>query len=232
MAVMRQTRSRGSHGDGRQAGPDRWLARAAWAGIAGPVLFTAGFLAQEALRTGDYSPIAETVSALEAGPYGWVQQVNFVVLGLLTLAFAIGLHRGLRPSRAGVAGPALLAISGLGALGAAAFPLREDEGGLTYDPGGHAVAGMAFFLASALGLSVLSRRLARDPRWRGLARYTLLAGLAGLVSFVPMRVLVIPDGAPLHGWAGLAQRVIVLAVLFPCEIVLSLRLLRIARSES
>ncbi len=102
--------------------PNRSLTLPAWAGIIGPVLFTAGFLAQEALRRDEYDPLAEPVSALEAGPNGWVQQANFVVFGLLTMTFALGLHRGLRPTRAGVVGPALLFASGVGLLLAAAFP--------------------------------------------------------------------------------------------------------------
>ena len=43
-----------------------------------------------------------------------------------------------------------------------------------------------------------------------------------------MGILVIPDGAPLHEWAGLAQRVIVLGLLFPARLALSYRLLRVA----
>jgi hypothetical protein len=50
--------------------PNRSLTLPAWAGIIGPVLFTAGFLAQEALRRDEYDPLAEPVSALEAGPKG------------------------------------------------------------------------------------------------------------------------------------------------------------------
>jgi len=203
----------------------------AWAGIIGPVLFTATYMAQEALRTDEYSPLAEPVSALEAGPNGWVQQLNFAVFGLLTIAFAVGLHHGLRPTRAGIVGPALLIISGTGALGAGIFPLREDTAGVTYDPGGHVVAGATFFLTSAVGLVVVSRRLARDPRWRNIAAYTLAAGLVALAGSVAMRVLAVPDHAPLHDWTGLVQRVLVLAVLFPCRIVLSLRLLKITRAR-
>ena len=80
----------------------------AWAGIIGPALFTAAFLVQEVFRRGEYDPLAEPISALEAGPNGWIQQINFVVFGLLTIAFAVALHRGMRPIRAGIAGPALL----------------------------------------------------------------------------------------------------------------------------
>lgn len=202
------------------------LRAAAWAGIAGPVVFTAGFLAQEAARRDEYSPVAEVVSALEAGPGGWVQQVNIVVFGVLTLAFALGLHAGLAPTRAGVAGPALLFLSGIALLLAAALPLREDAEGVTYDPGGHVIAGTAFFSTSAIGLIVLSRRVARDPRWRNLAAYTLIAGLLTAVAFIAMPVLVIPDDAPLHAWAGLVQRALIVLLIFPCRIALAHRLLR------
>ncbi len=203
----------------------------AWAGIIGPVLFTAVFLVQERFRVDEYSPIAEAVSALEAGPNGWIQQLNFVVFGLLTIAFAVGLHRGLRPTRAGIAGPALITVSGIGLLLAAAFPLREDAAGVTYDPGGHIVAGVTFFVTSAVGLIVLSRRIAHDAQWSGVATYTLVAGIAALVGFVAAGIFAMPDDAPLHPWVGLVQRALILLVVFPCRVVLSLRLRRVARTS-
>ncbi|MEP6759837.1 MAG: DUF998 domain-containing protein [Sporichthyaceae bacterium] len=214
--------------DDPQDRPIRWLPWSARAGIVGPVLFTATYMAQEVFRRDEYSPISETVSALEAGPNGWVQQVNFVVFGLLTLAFAVGLHRGLRPTRAGVIGPALMFVSGIGLLLAAVFPLREDAAGVTYDPGGHFVAGMMFFGTSAAALIVVSRRLAHDPRWQNIAMYVRGAGVLTLASFVVMGALVMPDDAALHDWAGLAQRAVILIVLFPARVVLGFRLLRVA----
>lgn len=204
---------------------DRFTVASAWAGILGPALFTAVFLVLEVALGERYDRVAEVVSALEATPYGWVQRLNFVVFGILTIAFAVGLHRAVRPSRLGVAGPALLGVSGVGLLLAAVFPLREDGTGITYDPGGHVVAGVMFFATSAIGLVVLSRRLASDPRGLGLSRYVLAAGIASMAGFVLIGVLVMPDGAPFHPYAGLFQRALILVVLFPCRIILGLRLL-------
>lgn len=201
----------------------------AWAGIAGPALFTAAFLVQEAFRRHEYSPMRETISALEAGPAGWVQQPNFVAFGMLTIAFAVGLHRGVRHTPRGAAGPVLLALSGIGLVLAAALPLREDAAGVTYDPGGHVVAGVLFFGTSAVGLIALSRRLRRDPQWHALARVTLVAGAAALVGFLLTGALVMPEDGPLHEWAGLVQRLLLLAVLFPCRLLLAVRLLRLSR---
>lgn len=202
----------------------------AWAGLAGPVLFTVGFLVQERLRSGEYSPVAETVSALEAGPHGWVQQINFVVFGVLTVLFAVGLHRGMPASRAGWAGPALLVASGVGLVLAAVRPLREDAAGVTYDPGGHVVAGVLFFLGTAAALVALSRRAAHDPRWRPLAGYLLVSGAVAVAGFVLTRVAVMPDGAPLHDVAGLVQRLLLLVVL-PARMVLAWRLLRLSGDD-
>jgi hypothetical membrane protein len=209
-----------------------WLSWSARAGIVGPVLFTATYMAQEFFRQDEYSPVAEPVSALEAGPNGWVQQANFVVFGLLTLAFAVGLHHGIRPSRAGVVGPALFFVSGIGLMLAAVLPLREDASGVTYDPGGHFVAGVMFFGTSAAALITVSRRLARDPRWQGIAIYVRVCGLLALASFFFLGVLAIPDDAPLHDWAGLAQRIVILGILFPARVVLALRLSKVVASRS
>ena len=221
--LIDDTRRRGMDPD-RVRAPQ--VTAAGWAGILGPILFAATFLAQDVARPGGYDPVAEPVSALAAGPTWWVQQLNFVVFGISTLAFAVGLHAGVRPTRYGWSGPALLFTSGVGLLLAAAFPLARDASGAVYDPGGHTVAGMLFFPTSAAALVALSRRLRRDPRWRGLAPYTLACGLIAAAGVAAMAALVMPDEAPLHAWAGLAQRALVLAVLFPCRAVLGARLRR------
>ena len=143
----------------------------------------------------------------------------------------MGLQLGLGRTRFGLLGPALLLVSGIGLLLAAGFPLKEDAAGVTYDPGGHLIAGLVFFLTSAVGLIALSRRLARDPSWWGLATYSLAAGVVSLLGFVAMGILVMPDHAPLHEWAGLAQRLLIVLVLFPCRVVLSMRLLQVAKRQ-
>jgi hypothetical protein len=73
------------------------IAALAVAEIVGPILFTVGALAQSLLRP-DHSLVALPISALAAGPSGWVQDVNFLLVGLL-IAYAIGIHLGVRSGR-------------------------------------------------------------------------------------------------------------------------------------
>ena len=160
------------------------VAALAAAGIVGPILFTAVFVVQGLLRP-DYSPVADPISALAIGPYGWVQDLNFIVFGVLMLAYAVGLHLGVRPARAGILGPALLALAGVGAMLSGVVPLRAVAGGGTYEPAGHSVAVFMTFLGAGIGLIALSRRMTSDPSWRSLATYTLATGIAIVVLFWP-----------------------------------------------
>jgi len=201
----------------------RLLRLSGTAGMVGPALFAVVFILQNVVRTDD-DAIAEPVSALSIGEYGWVQRLNFFVFGVLLLVFAAALHRGVASSRLGWVGPTLLSVAGAGLFVATTFSLARDETGAIYDPSFHQVGGMMFFGGTALGLVALSRRLARDPQWRNLSRYCLGAGIASIAGGVVMNGLAIPDDAPLHGGAGLIQRIIVLAFIFPALITLGHRL--------
>lgn len=194
------------------------------AGIVGPILFTIAFVLQGVFRPG-YSHVAEPVSALAAGPDGWVQDLNFFVFGPLMVLFAIGLHLGVRTSRFGWVGPALLVSSGIGLVLAGAFPARDAAGGFSVGPG-HLAGAFLAFLGAGVGLIVMSRRMAGDPNWSGLGRYALWSGTAIVTLFLMTARLAVPENAPLHDWVGLMQR-LALAVWFPCTIVLALRLRRI-----
>ncbi|MDQ3736699.1 MAG: DUF998 domain-containing protein [Actinomycetota bacterium] len=198
------------------------------AGIAGPVIFAGVALVQSLLRP-EHSLVADPISALAAGPSGWVQNVNFLVFGSLMLAYAIGLHLGVRPTRWGVLGLAFLVLSGVGLVWAGLFPSADTDGARWDDRVLHIVAFPMTFLGAGIGLIVMSRRMAGAPRWRSVATYALATGVAVLVLLLVGGSLVRPPGAPLHPWWGLFQWVL-LAVWFPCTIILALRLLRLARA--
>ena len=162
------------------------------------------------------------ISALAAWPTGWIQNINFYVTGVLGMAFAVALNHGVRPTRRGGAGVALLGLGGLGVVWAGLFPWTMVDGVPT-ENAPHVIGAVMAFAATGLGLIVFSRRMVADPRWRDLATYTMLTGTAVLLLFVAVGFFAIDDGAPLHPWAGLLQRVLC-AVWFTCLIVLALRL--------
>lgn len=197
-----------------------------YAGIAGPIVFSVLVIAQGVLQP-EYSNVRLPISALAAWPLGWMQEAAFLILGVSMMAFALGLHRAIRPAKTasqGGAGAALLAMGGVGILVAGAFPWKMIDGVPTETPP-HVVGAITAFVSTALGLVRLSRRMSGDARWRDLATYTKVTGVAVLLMFVALGFFAIGDGTPLHPWAGLLQRVICF-VWFSCVIALALRLVR------
>jgi len=198
----------------------------ALAGVVGPVLFTVLVILQGLLIPA-YSHISLPISALEAWPTGWIQRLNFWVVGFLTIAFAYALHMGVQPARRGAMGVPLLVIGGIGILLAGLFPWVMVNGVPTETPL-HVVGAITTFAGTGLGWLMFSRRMSADGQWRDLSTYTTATSIAMLGLFIALGFFAIDDGTPLHPWAGLLQRVLC-AVWFTLLIVLAIRLRRVAQ---
>src|SRR6516164_11303750 len=98
--------------------------------VAGP-LFTVVGLTQAFTRPG-FDLTRHALRLLENGDLGWIQISSFLLTGLLFVACAVGMRRTLRGSRGGTWGPLLIAVMGVGLIGAAFF--RADPG-LGFPPG-------------------------------------------------------------------------------------------------
>jgi Protein of unknown function (DUF998) len=193
--------------------------------MAGP-LFIVVFLIEGAV-TPDYHPLRHPVSSLALGPFGWTQTANFVIAGLLTLAFAVGLMRlpGVRLK----VGAILVGVWGVGLLGAGAFVTDPVSG---YPPGTpplpveattsgtlHDLFSVAAFFALAAACFVL----AGGAGWRWTI-YSVLSGAAFLGAFFVAGVG-FGQTEPYVDVAGLWQRVCVL-IGWTWLTMLALRLLR------
>lgn len=158
-------------------------------GTLGSVLFTTTYLIEGATRPG-YSAWQQAVSALSLGPGGWVQQVNFVIFGVITLWTAFAWRTFLKGGVGATWYPIFRGLEGFGLLMDGFFSQDPAPG---YPPGSvvpmtpslHAVIHQIFAFVSitaiACGLFVLAWRFAREPRWRGWAAYSLITGVLTIV---------------------------------------------------
>jgi uncharacterized membrane protein len=182
--------------------------------LAGP-LFTLGWILEGATRV-DYNPLRHPVSSLELGDLGWTQQANFLVAGGLTLAFAIGLRRALRPLGGSTWGPLLVAAHGIGLLGAGIFVTDPVSG---YPPGTpdhlatyssvhaalHDLLSVGTFVGLPIACLVFARRFAGWGR-RGWAIYSTASGVAFLAGTVLTSIAFNAQAEPLVDIGGLLQR--------------------------
>jgi len=187
--------------------------------VAGPV-FVLAFIGQGVTRDG-YDALRHPVSSLAIGVHGWMQTANFVVCGLLTLAFAVGVRRVVRPGRAAVWGPLLIGVWAVGMIGSGAFladpvngfppgtpdvPARATTSGAVHDA--FALVGFPALLVACF---VFAWRFTGERR-RGWAVYSALTG----VVFLAFDILATAGFAQADGLvsiAGLLQRVTIGAAL-------------------
>lgn len=189
-------------------------------GAVGPLFFIIVLLIEGATRPG-YSAWHHYGSDLSLGPGGWMQIANFLVCGLLTLCFAVGLRRVLRTGRGSVWGPILLSIFGLALITAGVFVTDPSLG---YPPGSHGsgpqtlhgtihgVAGLIAFMSVAIASFVMARRFAGDPNWKRWTLYSTITGILVIVFFIASTTVsaldengILPDSP-----TGLLQRVAII----------------------
>jgi hypothetical protein len=95
--------------------------------VIGAVLFTATYLL-EGLTRPSYDAWRQPISALSLGPGGWVQQINFVVFGLLLVLSAIGWYQTVMPGRGAIWFPVFQGLAGFCLIGAGVFSMDPFPG--------------------------------------------------------------------------------------------------------
>jgi uncharacterized membrane protein len=203
---------------GAAPGTTRTRALLACGAIAGP-LFTVAWILEGATRA-NYHPLRHPVSSLELGDLGWTQQANFIVAGGLTLAFAVGLWRALRPLGGSTWGPLLVGAHGIGLLGAGIFVTDPVSG---YPPGTpdhlaaygsvhaalHDLLSVGTFVGLPIACLVFARRFAGWGQ-RGWAIYSAATGLVLVAGFV-LTSMAFNQAEQLVAFGGLFQRATVTA---------------------
>jgi len=168
-------------------------------GVAGPVAFTAAWVAASLRQTG-HGPLSVQLSGLAAPDARdpWIMTAGFLVLGGCTVWFGQELARD-------GGGPAPRLIQGAGVLTVAAGLLRRDHMELTSGPASwhneaHNVVSLVLYLDLVLAQLLLARRFATMPSWR---RYLLASGIATAVALA----VFLPNTTASS--AGLLQRIAV-----------------------
>lgn len=189
-------------------------------GAIGSLLFIIVFLIEGATRPG-YSAWHNFVSSLSLSDQGWMQIANFLMCGLLTLGFAIGLRQVFRTGRSSVWGPILLGVFSLALIVAGLFATdpslgypvgTHSSGPQTLHGIIHGIAGLITFSSLAIAGFVMARRFAGDPNWKGWALYSTITGTLVAVFFIASTVVSALDengvlpGSP----TGLLQRIAII----------------------
>ena len=175
----------------------RWRKWAAIGGLVSPILFTILYLVL-GVATPGYNAYSQTISELgQVGqPYAVYQDANFVLTGLITIGFVVGLRASIGLSRGSKVGPTfLLAYPIALVLVGTVIPLPSPL---------HVPIGTIAFFVTLVGVTITSWPMRRDASWARYASFTLVAGIVSVVGFFVYGFLVSQSIAT--SWLGLAQR--------------------------
>jgi hypothetical membrane protein len=199
---------------------DYLLAFLAASGMLAPALYIFTWTVAGLLYPG-YNQLTQATSELtsKAAPPAAAAVANFggYALGLLLIAFAFGLYRGVRRSRWLLIGAILVGIFGLVCFIQPFFPMDPGAASYAFQNMMHDAVYVISGVALIPGFLILSVAFARDSSLRPYRWYTLITPfailLAGLdVGFFP---------------AGVPERLSILALLIWFEVA-AFRLLRLA----
>jgi hypothetical membrane protein len=160
--------------------------------IAGPIYVVVA-AAQMFTRDG-YDPTRHAVSQLSNGHLGWIQTLNFLVTGAMTVAAAVGARRATGPGKDSAWAAGLLAGYGIGVFTAGLFRADPSDGFPPGTPSGigelswhgmthFAVAGVGFICLVA-ACFVMGSWFARAEQtvWAWFSRFTGLFFAAAFIG--------------------------------------------------
>ncbi len=161
--------------------------------LAGPVFLVTALI--EGVTRAGFSFARNAISLLSLGSLGWIQDLNFMVTGLLATLCAAGMRRALRGGPGGTWGPLLVGAFGVATILAGIFH-PDPSGG--FPPGtppgnpahisvhgaGHIISATLGFVCLAAAAFVLARRFSRagQRNWAVYSRASGALALAGAIA--------------------------------------------------
>lgn len=180
--------------------PDRILSVLAFCGIIGPIIYAIVLIILGLLRPG-YSHITQSMSELGevGGPNAFIMNtIGFPLLGLLLVAFAFGLHRGISEGKGSILGPSLVVLSGVGLVGSGIFPCDQGCVDVTIISKIHSISATIAAFAMIFAAFAISYRVRNDHLWEDYHLYSLLTGV--VTAIVASAYMVFEP------WLGVFQR--------------------------
>jgi hypothetical membrane protein len=197
--------------------PQSTTRRLALAGIVFPPLWLVVLIVLGFVKPG-FNQLTQAGSSESIGQYGWVQIANFIVLGIALVVFAFGLWQGFGDRLSGRIGSVLMALAGVGLVGAGVFSSDGTNRAVSFHGNMHMTFSLVLFLSLLIAGFVYARRFWDDRRF---AIYSMATALVISASFA--LTFVIPP--------GLSQR-LMLIIVWTWITILGLRLRKAAMTSA
>lgn len=194
--MNRTSRALGALADHRASRTDRRAYLAATISLIGVGTFMVGVLLLHLLKR-DLNPTQHFISEYALGSFGWIQTIDFLAVGVGTIALALTLRRVVK--NPGRIAPILIGCFGVSAV-LVAFVQIDGPQPITTEGQAHEMISAIGFVLLITGMFVIARKFRSDAAWSALRRPTIAWAGVATTTFVFMMVL-----------GGIGQRIFVLA---------------------
>ncbi len=212
-----------------------------WCGLLAGPLFMTSLLIHGALKP-DYNWLRHPGSSLALGPYGWVQTLTFLITGVLSMAFAIGLWRIIRKGtpKGTTWGPLLvgywaimLIVDGICTTDpASGYPKGTPNIPLTHTLHGsiHDSFALPAFVGMIIACCFIFSRWFKRQEHRKWAVYSVINGVMLTTSFA-LSALAFNQAPKFVAYGGLYQRIAAFCV-WSYLTALAIHVLRTTRRDT
>ena len=208
-------RAVGALTDHRASRTDRRAYLAATISFVGVGTFMVGVALLHLLKR-DLSPTQHFISEYALGDFGWIQRMDFLAVGVGTIALALTLSRVVK--NPGRIAPIFIGLFGVSAL-LVAFVQIDGPQPITTEGQAHEMISAIGFVLLISGMFVIARKFRSDPAWSALRRPTIAWAVTASVFFVFMMIL-----------GGIGQRIFIVAC-FSWMLAMAYHARSLARSE-
>ncbi len=191
--------------------------------MTGVVLFWLSLFITQSLKP-EYNPVSQSISDLAIGPYGWLQTLNFLFAALAAASVGFGIYCGRQIIRFRKTVLLLFLAVAFGEIISAIFQVDLDKTHLTVSAFIHQAGAMVTAVAIPLAALFMLPGLKADPRWKGLANFTLTVAISMLALDIAREALLFTDW--IDPWFGLYEKTL-LAIALVWIWVLAFRLWRV-----
>jgi hypothetical protein len=177
--------------------------------LVGIVVSVGVLLVMPVLRP-DLDPLKYAFSYYTVGPWGFIQNIGFAVMGVSSLVLAVTIWQARMARFWRIVCVALLVVAGLGALGLFVYPMSS-PGPVTFIGDAHQTMGTIGGVAQLAAALAFILAAYTDQRWRRLFVPALVAFLVGGIAalFTQIAIWYPNIGIPM----GVTSRLVVIPLL-------------------
>ena len=172
--------------------------------VSGPILLELSIILAQSWQPG-YNPLRDTISSMVWGPRGWLQTVNFFLIGATLAALASQLVPILKTRAARWGGVALLVV-GISFAILGVCPSQSPGGPKNLQAIIHGLTVYVIVFAFPIASFLLARAVRVGKFGQFVAAYSYITSALGMVLIVGGALLMVKD-AP---WFGMLERVLLL----------------------